>query len=198
MLKGIVINSTHAREGDLINALKTFGSKVDFQTISSDDKLLQLIDTRNIDMVIVPMKPASRQEIIDDAGPFINSMAESGRKIVPLKINNNLRYIDKERILFFEVMGRDSYIYTQKNKYVLYRQTLNHVLEEMNDKFIVRCHKSYAINLRNIVDICKERRGVWKPVFKFPVNGECLISETYYDDVIRGFEEWIVHTEKNG
>lgn len=198
MLKGLIVDSTRDRASSIKEILNKMYKLVDFNIIESAEESFNIIDTRNIDMVLVSMGTAPAGDVIDGAEPFVNSMIESDSNVVKMRINNNMKYIDKDRILCFEVMGRNSYIYTSHNKYTLYRQSLNQVLEQINDPYFVRCHKSYALNIRNLADVYKERRGMWKAVFKQKTDTECPISEIYYDIVMRKHEEWISITEKYG
>lgn len=196
MLKGIIVDTTRDRAESIKNTLNKRYKIANFDIIEMTEEPVRIIDTRNADMVLVSMGNTPIRNIIENANPLVNNIIESSTNIIRMRINNEIKYINKDRILCFEVMGRNSYIYTQRNKYALYRQALNQVLEQIDDPYFVRCHKSYALNIKNLEDVKKERRGIWNAVFKQKTDVECPISGIYYDSVMRKHEEWISTTEK--
>lgn len=197
-MKGLIVDITRERAGSIKETLENMYKMADFKVIETVKESFHIIDTRNIDMMLISTGSAQTSEIIETAGPFVRSIIESGENIVKMRINKNMKYIDKNRILCIEVMARNCYIYTPRNKYPLYRQSLNHVMDQIGDPYFVRCHKSYAINVKNLEDLHKERRGMWKASFKQKTDTECPVSENYRDMVMKKHEEWVSITEKYG
>ncbi len=197
MLKGLVINNPCINNDRLKSALGYMDSKIDITVLYPKNEDIQIIDTRDIDIVFIPHRSISEEEIREYTEPFIEGLIESEHNIIALKIDNTIRYINKRKILFIEVMGRNSCLYTSRHKYMMPRQTLNKVLDEIDDPYIIRCHKSYAVNIREVEEIYKVRRGMWKPVFGEDSGQECLISEKYYKDVLRKLEELACADYKN-
>jgi len=66
-----------------------------------------------------------------------------------IKQNYKFVKVDLKDIQYFEVDGNHSYIVTEAHKYIL-RHSLNAVLEKLNKPFLVRIHRSYAINIRHL------------------------------------------------
>lgn len=191
MVRGLILDSTGDRADSLKEMLDKMYKAADFNIIETAQESVNIIDTRNIDMVLVPMGKVPLGEVIESTESFVNNIIEPGKNFIRMKINNSMKYINIDRILCIEVMGRNSYIYTPKNKYTVHRQSLSRMLEQINDPYLIRCHKSYAVNIRNVTDIYKERRGIWKVAFKQKTKAECLVGEIYYDIVMRKHEEWL-------
>lgn len=158
---------------------------------------IQIIDTRELDYIVISRESSSGEEIYSSITDFVTSMKETNNGTVALNLNGCTRYVEKEKILFIEVIGRDCFIYMDGGKYKLSRNALCHVMETIDDPYLVRCHKSYAINVRHIDGLRKVGRGLWKPL----VNGcdsseECLIGRSYYKSVISKHDEWLKHLNK--
>ncbi|MFV0382089.1 MAG: LytR/AlgR family response regulator transcription factor [Breznakia sp.] len=77
--------------------------------------------------------------------------------------------IDLFNVLYIEADGSYSNIIT-KSKSLLYCIYLSHIVKRINIKNFVRCHRSYAVNLRYIKDIVKSTvlllNGQSIPLFK--------------------------------
>ena len=195
MLKGIIVDNTGVVAGDMKDKLKRRFVGIDFVVRDSGDSTINMVDTRHADMVFFLQDQPSLSHATVHAEQFIKKMLEANKKAITLRIDNNIRYLNKDRVLFLEVLGKNSYVVTAKKKYRLNRQNLSGVLEDINDPYFVRCHKSYAVNVRNIEDIRKVRRGMWKPVFRQKQDTDCLISERYYDEVLHLYEELLGQIE---
>lgn len=195
MLKGIIVDNAEKDAEKIKDKLQRRFPEVEFSIKESSNGTIEMIDTRHADLVLFVKNDLLSENTAIYIEKFVRRMLDSDKRAVSLKIDNKIRYIVKERILFLEVMGRNSYVHTSRNKYVLCRQNLGSVLKHINDPYFIRCHKSFAVNVRNIGDICRERRGVWKPMFRQKADTECLISETYYKEVMQIYEEWLEKEE---
>lgn len=86
-------------------------------------------------------------------------------------------------IISIEVYGNNCTVYTPKRKLGLKRGSLGNKLMEIGDNSILRCHKSYGINVRWLTGWRKKDRNLWEPVYRDEVDAPCLISRTYIDKV---------------
>lgn len=142
------------------------------------------------------VKPILKETVKRRIGDLLDTLGKTKspkklKRILPIMVEHDLKLIDAESILGLEVMGRDCYLYAGKQKYRLCRQTMDMVLNEINEPYCIRCHKSFAINLKNVTDICKVRRNIWKPVFSSENNFNCEISKTRYEEVMRLYQEFL-------
>lgn len=107
-----------------------------------------------------------------------------------IQTNNSRFFIEKTSILSIEIENRKCQIYTTKGKFITDRKALGKLIEEIDYKFIIRCHKSFAVNVKNMKGMIKVRKNIWKPVFLFNyTEANCEISQTYYNDVIVKYKE---------
>ncbi len=109
------------------------------------------------------------------------------KKVINIETHEMGAVLAVEDIISMEVLGNNCTIYTENQHYRLKRGTLEKKLAEIDDPAIIRCHKSYALNLRWIKGWRKVERNIWEPVYNGQVTAPCLISKTYYDDVRRNY-----------
>ncbi len=106
-------------------------------------------------------------------------------------------YIKKRDLLFIEIrkgMG----IFHLKDREIYQRGvSLSGILEELKDPFILQCHKSFAINVRNVVYINSMSYRLW--VASFAETKKTVdISKNYYDHVSETMERMIGASKERG
>lgn len=116
-----------------------------------------------------------------------NSNLHFYRKITLETLNGEV-IISADSILGIEVFGKYCCIHTCENDYNLKRMSMCQLLDFINLPTLIRCHKSYAVNLSHIVTIQKSRRNIWHAVFNCKTDFNCEISKTYYDKVTSNFK----------
>jgi DNA-binding LytR/AlgR family response regulator len=95
--------------------------------------------------------------------------------------------LKKEDLLYLE--AADNYIiihyldHKKEAKYMI-RNTLKRIEQQFADKDLVRCHRSFMVNIDNVNVIRKEKDGL-KIRFESPSDGTVPISKTYIEEVIR-------------
>lgn len=95
--------------------------------------------------------------------------------------------VKREDLLYLE--AADNYVlihYLDGDKQLKYmiRTTLKRIEEEFTEKNLVRCHRSFMINIDHVRTIRKEKEGLIIN-FESPVNVTLPISKTYLDLFIR-------------
>lgn len=196
MLRGLILNSN----GDM--KICTAEKKEELASMTELRSGLltgpvQIIDTRELDYIVISRESSSGEDVYNAITDFVTSMIKTNNETVALNLNGCTRYVEKEKILFIEVIGRDCFIYMAGGKYKLSRNALCHVMEIIDDPYLVRCHKSYALNVRHIDGIRKVGRGLWKPLVSgCDSSEECLIGRSYYKSVISKHDEWLKHLNK--
>lgn len=91
-------------------------------------------------------------------------------------------FVAVKDILFVEVQNKLCSIHTAEAVYQMNRKSLNEILEIIDDESLLRCHRSYALNVKQIKGVEKVDRRIWKAVFD-NCREICLISETYIDTI---------------
>lgn len=83
------------------------------------------------------------------------------------------------------------HICTVQKEYTIFRKGLEDFIEEVNEPYFVRCHKSFAVNLRNVDSFSKSSRHIRTVNFaNVKENVECLVGDTFYDEVLSLFQEY--------
>jgi hypothetical protein len=95
--------------------------------------------------------------------------------------------VKREDLLYLE--AADNYVlihYLDGDKQLKYmiRTTLKRIEEEFSGKNLVRCHRSFMINIDHVSTIRKEKEGLIIS-FESPVNITVPISKTYLDVFVR-------------
>lgn len=94
--------------------------------------------------------------------------------------------IDLFNVLYIKADGSYSNIITNNKSYV-YCIYLVDILKRLNDKNIVRCHRSYAVNLRYIKDVVKSNIIL--------LNGETIPISRNYKDIV--LERYFTYVREN-
>lgn len=139
------------------------------------------------------VKPLTETSVKSSIGSLLEHLgSEKKRKlkrIIPLTIGEEIKFVDAGAILGVEVLGRNCYVHAGKRSYPLLYRNMETALKEIGDPYCVRCHRSYAVNLKNVVDIEKLRRNIWAPVFNTENTFHCEISKTYYPSIMELYQK---------
>ena len=93
---------------------------------------------------------------------------------IKISVNRQNIIIDKSKILYLESHERKVTYYTATDRYEEYIK-LDDAMNKLDNSFL-RCHKSYAVNLKYAIDLLK-----YKIVIS---NGTKIpVSRNYYDNV---------------
>lgn len=117
----------------------------------------------------------------------------------PAPLNKVIHLLTKEGevliliddIFFIEKNVRGCLVYTSQKIYDTPRMNLEKIIDEINQKYFVRCHKSFAVNLKKVNSFIISRRDIWAADFKNKIEGECLISKSYYKNVTELYRDYL-------
>lgn len=94
--------------------------------------------------------------------------------------------LDLDKILFVELTGRDCMIHTGKGGYLLKRTSLNDLQASISSENILRCHRSFLLNVSQLQKIEKIGRKCWLAYFNHNTE-TCPVSSIYIKDVLSRF-----------
>jgi DNA-binding LytR/AlgR family response regulator len=95
-------------------------------------------------------------------------------------------FIPRKEILFAEVRSKVCQVVTENGSYEISRQGLEDLISLVDDDLFLRCHRGFALNIRQLKGIEKLDGRIWTAVFK-NAAGPCLISRTYIDQVMERY-----------
>ena len=162
------------------------GFEVDI--LDPEDKSFCLIDSGKYDFIINSVKPAIAHEVISQIRSFAKTILDKNTSYVGLHRNQKIIYIDRNKIIGIEVLERCCTIHTIKFTYSITRITLSKLLELLDDPDIVRCHKSFAVNIKYVHAFNRETPNRWVADFIIDTDFDCRISERFMKNVTERFD----------
>ena len=93
------------------------------------------------------VKPIEKEKMFNAIQSFINSTSES-RKIL-VNISKEMHPVDIDKILYLEVSGKRTFIYTETGV-IKCRKSITSFNEELREFGFYRVHRSYIVNINKI------------------------------------------------
>lgn len=115
------------------------------------------------------------------------STANRAERAVFLSHTKGEAFVGVRSILFAEVCNKVCSVVTTEGTFEISRKSLNDVIGIVDDDFFLRCHRGFALNVRQLKGIEKIDRRVWKAAFENG-RGSCLISRSYIDPIMEKYK----------
>ena len=96
-------------------------------------------------------------------------------------------FIGIKDILFAEVQNKTTTLFTTEGIFRINRKSLLDIISIVDDDFFLRCHRSFALNVKQIKGIETVDRRIWRAVFE-KQKETCLISQTYLDAILEKYK----------
>lgn len=106
------------------------------------------------------------------------------RRMIFIETDELVTNIALNHIYYVESMGRMLNLFTKTNNYHLVKTRLEKFIDDANSTYFVRCHKSFGINVKNVLSVASADRRLWSACFDHEKTISCPISQTYYEQVI--------------
>ena len=121
---------------------------------------------------------------------ILNQSARNNEKrAVYLSHTNGDTFVRVKDILFAEVQNKVCRILTTEGSIQINRKNLNDLIALIDDEYFLRCHRGFALNIKQLKGIEKAERRIWKAAFECDEEGcRCLISKTYLDSVMEKYK----------
>lgn len=117
--------------------------------------------------------------------------APEKEKVVFLETKDEVFIVKYNDILFAEISGRLITVYLKDRKVSGVKMKFDGFIENVGSPDFLRCHKSYAVNIRNIDRIKKIDYRSWDILFKDndqANRAKCMLSKTYKDNIFAAIE----------
>lgn len=114
----------------------------------------------------------------------VTSVTDEDRAVVTFKYRDQYLRIPARDILYFEVAGNNSTLYTYSEQYELKKTSLKKI-KMMLPGYFVQCHKSFVVNRNYISAIQKERFG-WE--IRLKDFARSIPSGDKYKENVTGFQ----------
>ena len=108
---------------------------------------------------------------------------EESRRCLDLKGSGGIEKVPLKSILYLEIQNKTCSIYTLQGKYIVKRTSLIRVLEEICSDDVIRCHRFFAVNIKNIDFVERHDSRIWYLHLK-GTNQTCPASRVYLKDIL--------------
>ncbi len=132
--------------------------------------------------VNVPMLYPNLEEIIQT-----QSARNQSERAVFISHATGDAFIGIKDILFAEVQNKTTSLFTTEGIFRINRKSLLDIISIVDDDFFLRCHRSFALNVKQIKGIETVDRRIWRAVFE-KQKETCLISQTYLDAILEKYK----------
>ncbi|QOR35278.1 response regulator transcription factor [Clostridium sp. 'deep sea'] len=133
------------------------------------------------------LKPYSKKKVAETIKLLLehnsSSVDDKIKEYVVFELKGVTFKVCLEDIYFIEVQLRTCTVHTKSEVYVFSRMPLKRILEMIEVNYIVKTHKSFAVNTNHIKKIEKVSRGCWEIDF-WGYDKKALLATTYKDDLM--------------
>ncbi|QIB69944.1 response regulator transcription factor [Aminipila butyrica] len=153
-------------------------------------------------------KPFGQQDLYDKLSELIESISykkqaaathsaiNSRQEFACISSRNGEFYLNKKQFLFVEIRNSNAIFYFADKTIERSGVSLSGLLEDFNDEFILRCHKSFALNIRNTQCITAVNYRLWSASFA-QTEKTVDISHKYYELVQHAMQKLAVSSEED-
>ena len=136
--------------------------------------------------------PVERLDVQGKLGLYLDKILEtrgSGTedRVVFLEHDRGQTFVAVSEILYAEVCRKQVTLYCREDCYMFKRMSLCELEKMIGDERLLRCHKSFAVNIKVVTAIREDGRRNWKAVLE--TGRECPVSQTFYSEFRRKFIE---------
>jgi len=120
--------------------------------------------------------------------------ADIKTKMVLFSTSNGDCLINANDIIFAETYRNNCLLHTDKDVYRLVGVSLKDVIDQINDEYFIRCHKSFAVNIQKIAFIRQINYRLRQISFE---NNDKIVdlSNMFYETIMSKYQELSEHRE---
>jgi DNA-binding LytR/AlgR family response regulator len=145
-------------------------------------------------------KPYSDDEFINEVSLLLKGLLVSKSYLIEyfnskqssyvvITANGETHRVVVSDILYAETVNRRIHLCTKKEVFKdITKMTLDELINHINSDSFIRCHRAFAANIENIVDIKRTRDRVHDAYFSSNLALKCPIGKTYFQLL---YDKWI-------
>jgi two-component system, LytTR family, response regulator len=114
--------------------------------------------------------------------PIAQHQVVAPLQLLPVKNGHNISLIRVETIIRAGAEGKYSIITTKEKQY-LSNYSITELEERLQSPYFIRVHRSYIVNLKQVVEMRKLGIGKYKLIMDPPTGEDIIVSKNYYDDL---------------
>lgn len=149
------------------------------------------------------VKPFSIEEFKTKMMTFIENVAIQANdlekksdktKMILFSTSNGDYLVDTDDIVFAETYRNNCFLHTEQGVYRLVGVTLKEVIDQVGEDYFVRCHKSFAVNIKKIAFIRQVNYRLRQISFKCD-DKIVDLSNMFYDSIIEKYQKLSANRE---
>jgi two-component system LytT family response regulator len=139
--------------------------------------------------------PITRIDVQSKLGLYLEQIIRSqgerssAERSVHIRHSKGETLLVVQEILFAEVQNKDCRIVTLSGSYEVLNKALKDLILMVDDDYFLRCHKSFALNIRQLKGLEKAARRIWKASFSSEQE-PCFISSTYLPQILDAYRNY--------
>lgn len=112
---------------------------------------------------------------------------KKSKRMFYLKHKTGEIFLNVKELIYAEVQGKICTLVTLQGCFQLNRKSLKEIVSLVDSQDFIRCHRCFALNIKNLKRIDKSNKRLWNAIFQDGYD-TCPISSTYFEDVVTRYK----------
>lgn len=190
MLKGLIIDTDYENGKNIKLIVENVCSNIKLDILDHRKSDFCFIDMTDYDFVIASFRPVLAHVLLKKAIPFTRLIMDKNTDIIEFERSKEILMVDRNHLVGIEVIEKDCYIYTIDDVIKVNRVSLKTLIEKLEMPELVRCHKSYAVNVKYVKGFNRETRRRWDIRFFVDTKFDARVTALFMDDVVEKCEKY--------
>lgn len=183
-MKGLIIDTNYDNAENIKIIAENMCENLQLEILNQKTADFCLIDASEYDFILTSVKPVKARALLTRLRPFMRVVMDKSTDYVCLNKHNETILIDRNKIIGIEVIEKNCYIHTTNDRIEVSRITLTNLLEMLEIPYVVRCHKSYAVNVKYVKGFKRETRTRWHTRFIIETDFDCRVTDVFMKEVM--------------
>lgn len=183
-MRGLIIDNDYENGKNIKLIIENVLNNVKLDVLDQSKADFCFIDTTDYDFVIASVRPVLAHVLLKKAIPFTRLIMDKTTDYLEIDRSKEILMIDRNHVIGVEVVEKNCFVYTSDEIIKIRRVTLDKIVELLDMPELVRCHKSYAVNVKYVKGFKRETRTRWKIKFFIDTEFDARVTDTYMSRVM--------------
>lgn len=189
-MKGLIIDTNYENADNIKIIAENMIENLELEILNQDFSDFCLIDAADYDFVLTSTNDVNARSLMSKLRPFLKVVLDKSADYAVLCRHREIIMVDRNKIIGIEVLDKHCYIQTTNDRIEVARITLTNLLEILEMPCIVRCHKSFAVNVKFVKGFRRETRRRWHTQFVIDTDFDCSVTDMYMEGVMEKCVEY--------
>lgn len=190
MIRGLILDKDYENGKNIKMIVENTNSSIKMDILDQRKSDFCLIDATEYDFIISSVRPVMADVMLKKTIPFTRLVLDKRTDYIEFDRSKERLLVDRNHIVGIEVMEKDCFIYSVDEVTKVSRVTMGELIEKLEIPEIVRCHKSYAVNVKYVKGFIRETRKRWKINFAIETEFDAHVTDLYFDNVVKKCEKY--------